>query len=1638
MFNYLAFLYGGLSTPGDSATADGAELARRCLAQLQQIDNREQFPPRLLVLLASPAYLDRPTSDRLLAGIHQTFAKAGNHEIPLIGSSVSAVFFDRQVHEQGALLVCLASRVITVRIAIESNARHDAHGATSRLLDTLDLNSKERAIDPNPLGNRLLLTFLPGMGEPGTPFYNPAPDLHRRLRDKVSARVPIVGGASASDNRSKPCLQFANTEVFTDAIVAARITTAFPFCSSIGKGLDETRRFLRVKHLADDRRTVTAFAEGCPSQILGLQEAGDVAVLGQLSLNRDPIVTSAQLAADGKSAVLLRECKENALFEILKPNAQRTRDEATKLISQSLKRLRIENIVGCFAVHCAGRRKKEPDVWQMTADIPELRGKDVPYVGGFFDGEFGQDNYERSVFGNWCFVVLCFGDELRERDPLYRGFHAIARYTPKLTPETNLDQTIEKSLQLIYETGFPGAMLSLVLDNETDGPWIVGRRAKGSRLEKIVEMTQRPFTGRDVLVVAAKEKSPRFIRDSRGNPLCDPAAVEKSGIVSQYVIPLCNLHEEPVAILQIDLGDSRYKSDLHPSEKRVLESLGDIIGSTILRLLSREEIHIARDLDKALQNSLTAVSTEEALQRYIESAIKIFGADSGYIRLAGRGKETLTMMAGDGIYYEALRQARKTISVEGKSPTALAYRRNQRIVVNDAMKDQWHLDLCREHQRDEVTYAALTDIGSYANVAIKDGNGTPVGTISLLSRRPWAFTQPLVRSLDFLSQRVGFLIEHMQRKRHLEFLFDVGTQFVRTANFKDPDATLRDAVIRFRQAAKADIASLFLRDAESQRFVLHAEEGWHDHRWLHVARYQEGERFTGQVARSDQPLYIPDMFAYKQAAGIGGARHYAIPMLGQDLSPDFTVEAIGLPLKVKTETIGVLTLYRRIEPGQASGFTTIDDAVLREAANNMAAMVSAQQYYTYVLWEKAERQRQDEFCELILQNEHGLTLEQKACLQFLRIYRGLRVDCYSASNKAGGPQLSWVTGYRRLPQENLLPPNHPDEILLSAASEKITYEKRRKLAEYGWENLEEAQTEGRIERICLPLLDEDQLIGMFDIRFGVKRNPSTHQRPHNREQFELLCKRIVVIHKQQQAAAQERKAEQQAERSQMAVQAMGAMVFQTAHRLMNLVQELYDMPDLIAAAPQAGSASMAGAGSAEMHALNSDPDLAPARNGVLHPITASISAAYQPAPPRAVPADSNPPALPLHSSRIATRQAWSFNLIHGLDNAGHPASLNTASEPGWGDSSVEPLASTPLVPDTIEAGGINLIPMLVTFGAAKTFTWQFFSSDHLGSVRVVSDVAGDKLSDTKFLPYGEEIPIAGSSAPTNSHRFTGHERDGEATLTYMLARSFSAPLGRFISADSAIHELADPQLLNLYSYVRNNPLGYVDPDGRFLKRDHFRQINDWFSPFRDRKGIEKFARAVADVDWLLGSSALFHPSWHFGRMQTANAMLAQAIEAYKSGDILGARTYLAVSVHAATDDAAHRDSKGEEIGWWEHLYLYVTGRNPDTTDLAPKEKEAEEKARKIVTEFEAEAGIKVEELFRDRTTPLEAAPTLDNVLFERTVARLKGKGGGVEMRMNAPELHHDEMREQYRIQEANRRAMDPTYHGPRFFHLIPA
>lgn len=69
-------------------------------------------------------------------------------------------------------------------------------------------------------------------------------------------------------------------------------------------------------------------------------------------------------------------------------------------------------------------------------------------------------------------------------------------------------------------------------------------------------------------------------------------------------------------------------------------------------------------------------------------------------------------------------------------------------------------------------------------------------------------------------------------------------------------------------------------------------------------------------------------------------------------------------------------------------------------------------------------------------------------------------------------------------------------------------------------------------------------------------------------------------------------------------------------------------------------------------------------------------------------------------------------------------------------------------------------------------------------------------------------------------RCTGKERDTESSLDYFGARYFGSSLGRFMTPDWAAKPTAvpyahygNPQSLNLYSYVQNNPTTTGDPDG---------------------------------------------------------------------------------------------------------------------------------------------------------------------------------------------------------------------------------
>jgi RHS repeat-associated protein len=113
---------------------------------------------------------------------------------------------------------------------------------------------------------------------------------------------------------------------------------------------------------------------------------------------------------------------------------------------------------------------------------------------------------------------------------------------------------------------------------------------------------------------------------------------------------------------------------------------------------------------------------------------------------------------------------------------------------------------------------------------------------------------------------------------------------------------------------------------------------------------------------------------------------------------------------------------------------------------------------------------------------------------------------------------------------------------------------------------------------------------------------------------------------------------------------------------------------------------------------------------------------------------------------------------------------------------------------------------------------DYYLSDHLSTASVIATSLGGNKEESDYYPYGGELPISG--ADSNNYKFTGKERDSESGLDMFGARYYGSSLGRFMTPDWAAKptnvpyaSFGNPQSLNLYSYVNNNPTTTRDPDG---------------------------------------------------------------------------------------------------------------------------------------------------------------------------------------------------------------------------------
>ena len=150
--------------------------------------------------------------------------------------------------------------------------------------------------------------------------------------------------------------------------------------------------------------------------------------------------------------------------------------------------------------------------------------------------------------------------------------------------------------------------------------------------------------------------------------------------------------------------------------------------------------------------------------------------------------------------------------------------------------------------------------------------------------------------------------------------------------------------------------------------------------------------------------------------------------------------------------------------------------------------------------------------------------------------------------------------------------------------------------------------------------------------------------------------------------------------------------------------------------------------------------------------------------------------------------------------------------------------------------GISVDDVLQMQRGGNTY---YYHKNHLGSVVALTDGSGNLVERYEYDPYGQPSffdandNTLSQSAEGNSILFTGRNYDAEIDLYYYRARTMHPTLGRFMQHDPLMYVDG----MNMFWYVNNNPLNYVDPNGENIVTKIIIKPTEWIL----KKGIKKLS-----------------------------------------------------------------------------------------------------------------------------------------------------------------------------------------------------
>lgn len=120
-------------------------------------------------------------------------------------------------------------------------------------------------------------------------------------------------------------------------------------------------------------------------------------------------------------------------------------------------------------------------------------------------------------------------------------------------------------------------------------------------------------------------------------------------------------------------------------------------------------------------------------------------------------------------------------------------------------------------------------------------------------------------------------------------------------------------------------------------------------------------------------------------------------------------------------------------------------------------------------------------------------------------------------------------------------------------------------------------------------------------------------------------------------------------------------------------------------------------------------------------------------------------------------------------------------------------------------------------GRARAGQGQFYHADAVGTIKVLTDTAGNTAQSYSYDAFG--VADSAGREDSNAYRYTGEYFDDTIGLQYNRARWLDPNVGRFVSQDPYEGDDDTPASLHRYGYAANDPVNKTDPSGEMSVAD---------------------------------------------------------------------------------------------------------------------------------------------------------------------------------------------------------------------------